>query len=239
MSDDDLQKAVAAIKSGENDTGKRLLVEILKADSGNERAWLWMTKVVDSDEKRIKCFEKVLEINPNNEIAKRGVVRLRQKQKKTLKKAGSRKKGRLRFWLLVIFGLFIVAILIARTGSKSSDQASNPNSSSQPQAITTSESINLTVPGVAYTDGRTRSGSTTMMTLGIWDGVPRQRVVCRLPHGTQVDLLEAKWENEEWEYGDGRYYFLVDYNDGECKGWMPENFLNDEYAEPIGELVPY
>ena len=94
---DNLRKAIAAIKSGDKNTGKQLLIQILKADSNNEQAWLWMTKVVNSDEKRIRCFKKVLEINPNNEIAKRGIAQLQQKRGGTTKrpsKSKSNKKNR-------------------------------------------------------------------------------------------------------------------------------------------------
>jgi len=78
----ELQQAIAAIKAGDKETGKRLLTEILKADRHNENAWLWMTQVVSSDSERLKCLQNVLRINPNNESAKRGLAVLQQKQAK-------------------------------------------------------------------------------------------------------------------------------------------------------------
>ena len=79
---DKLQEAIAAITAGDKATGKQSLIEVLRADQRNEIAWLWMTKVVGSNDERIKCLENVLKINPNNETAKRGVALLRQKQTK-------------------------------------------------------------------------------------------------------------------------------------------------------------
>lgn len=143
--------------------------------------------------------------------------------------------------MIISFVIFSARIPQQQISQDNPKQQTIPTTSAkpQPQIITTSEGDNFTVPdGIAYTDGRTRSGSSTMMTLGVWNGVPRQNVLCRLPHGTKVKLLEVKWVNEEWEYGDGRYYFLIDYGDGECKGWIPENFLSEKYGEPIGEKVP-
>ncbi len=66
---DTLQKAMATIKAGNKTAGKQLLTDILKTDPDNEEAWLWMTKVVDSNSERIKCLQQALRINPNNETA--------------------------------------------------------------------------------------------------------------------------------------------------------------------------
>jgi len=73
-----LQQAITTIKAGDKETGKQLLIEVLKSDQRNETAWLWMTRVVDSDDERIKCLRNVLKINPNNEIAKRGLATYQQ-----------------------------------------------------------------------------------------------------------------------------------------------------------------
>ncbi len=88
---DKLQQAIAAIKSGDKATGKRLLIEALKTDSHNENAWLWMTKVVNSDKERIKCLENALRINPDNEIARRGMNLLQRKSTSASKQIKERK----------------------------------------------------------------------------------------------------------------------------------------------------
>lgn len=83
---DMLQQAIAAIKSGDKNTGKQLLLEILTSDQRNEGAWLWMTQVASSDHERMKCLQNVLKINPNNETAKHGIALLQQKQSSQAKK---------------------------------------------------------------------------------------------------------------------------------------------------------
>jgi TM2 domain-containing membrane protein YozV len=76
---DNLQRAIAAIRSGDKETGKRLLAEIIHNNPRNETAWLWMSSVVDSDEHRRTCLERVLAINPHNETARRGLETLTQR----------------------------------------------------------------------------------------------------------------------------------------------------------------
>lgn len=72
-----LQRAVALIKSGDKPGGQRLLTELLAADPRNEQAWLWMSTVV-SDDKRRYCLEKAVSINPDNVQARQALARLSQ-----------------------------------------------------------------------------------------------------------------------------------------------------------------
>jgi hypothetical protein len=74
-----LQTAIQAIKAGDKATGRRLLAEALRADPGNEQAWLWMSGVVDSDEQQRQCLERVLVINPANALARQGLAALQHK----------------------------------------------------------------------------------------------------------------------------------------------------------------
>ncbi len=74
-----LQSAIKSIKAGDEERGKRLLGQVIQADPQNEMAWLWWTQVVDSDEERLIGLRKVLDINPNNELAKRGLAALQRK----------------------------------------------------------------------------------------------------------------------------------------------------------------
>lgn len=98
-----------------------------------------------------------------------------------------------------------------------------------PRTIDTDKGT-VEVPGTAYIDGRDPSASPplTIKSINIWDSVSRTKVVCKLEHGTQVNLLDVKRRPEE-----SRYYFLV--RSGSCEGWLPESFLSREYQEPVGD----
>jgi hypothetical protein len=71
-----LKQAVVAAKAGRKAEARRLLETVLDADERNEQAWLWLSDVVESDEERIICLENVLTINPDNEMARKGLSAL-------------------------------------------------------------------------------------------------------------------------------------------------------------------
>ena len=71
-----LDLAIAAIRSGRKEEGRQLLNLLIQQNPNNEMAWLWMSSVVTSDEQRARCLYHVLAINPNSEIARRGLQML-------------------------------------------------------------------------------------------------------------------------------------------------------------------
>lgn len=73
--DTQLQAAIEAIQAEDKHRGRRLLIEVLKAEPDNELAWLWMAKVVEG-ERRQQALERVLEINPLNALARQTLERM-------------------------------------------------------------------------------------------------------------------------------------------------------------------
>lgn len=73
---DQLQQAVSLIKSGDQQNGRQILIDIIKTNPRNELAWLWMSSVVDTNDQRQHCLKQVLVINPHNELAQRGLEKL-------------------------------------------------------------------------------------------------------------------------------------------------------------------
>lgn len=65
-----LKQAIQAIKAGDKETGKQLLVELLEVERRNDQVWLWLAEVLDTDEERIKSLQNVLKLNPDNDIAR-------------------------------------------------------------------------------------------------------------------------------------------------------------------------
>ena len=71
-----LKTAIQAAKAGEREKAHQLLMQIVEQDEENEMAWLWLSGTVKTKEDRQICLENVLAINPNNEIAKKGLKKI-------------------------------------------------------------------------------------------------------------------------------------------------------------------
>lgn len=86
----DLQTAIEAIRRGDAATGKELLLEILREDPSDDRAWLWMSSVVETDDMRRECLEEALKHNPDNRMARRGLEKLQRNGQQSSKPVDQR-----------------------------------------------------------------------------------------------------------------------------------------------------
>ena len=73
-----LKAGITAVKNGDRAQGRELLEKVLAADERNETAWLWLSGAVTSAEERQICLENVLAINPENQMAQKGLAKLAQ-----------------------------------------------------------------------------------------------------------------------------------------------------------------
>jgi len=80
--EDKLNLAVNKIKTGDKEAGKQILMELLDANPENDKAWVWMSAVVGTDELRRECLEEALMYNPFNETAQRGLEKINARQPK-------------------------------------------------------------------------------------------------------------------------------------------------------------
>jgi len=70
------QEAIAAIEDGKKTRGKDLLTRLLKQNQENPEYWLWMSAVVDSLKERRYCLNQTLKFDPQNKMARRGLIML-------------------------------------------------------------------------------------------------------------------------------------------------------------------
>ncbi len=73
-----LCEGIAAAKAGKRDVARQVLMQIIEIDERNEQAWLWLAGVVDDPADQRVCLENVLDLNPDNPQAKRGLAWLEQ-----------------------------------------------------------------------------------------------------------------------------------------------------------------
>ncbi len=249
---DNLQQAIDAVQAGDKKRGQGLLSSIIQSNPRNELAWYWMVKAVEDPERKKECLGRVLAINPDNQQAARELLQLQQpaptkKEEPPVqqpakippkKKSGISSRGLA--WIIIAGLLLVLLAVFSCITLAACRQSPTPSPDIPVEDVgtrtITADKGTFEVPGIAYIDGRDPNASPplTIKSINIWKSPDRLshpdpiKVTCRLEHGTQVDLLDAKLHSEE-----SRYYFLL--RSGSCEGWLPESFLSREYQEPIGD----
>jgi tetratricopeptide (TPR) repeat protein len=74
-----LQQGIAAVKAGERQQARDLLLRVVEQDEKNVAGWLWLSAVVDSLEDQETCLANVLAVDPHNQAATKGLGTIRQK----------------------------------------------------------------------------------------------------------------------------------------------------------------
>jgi HEAT repeat protein len=75
-----LEMGIAAARSGNRDEARMLLEGVTLQEPDNEEAFLWLSFVLDEPSLAMRCLARVLEINPDNQQAERGLAWLRSQQ---------------------------------------------------------------------------------------------------------------------------------------------------------------
>ena len=75
LTDDGIfQEAVEALREGNKTKARDLLTGLLKDDQNNATYWIWMSAVMDSTRERVYCLQTAFKLDPENVIAKRGLI---------------------------------------------------------------------------------------------------------------------------------------------------------------------
>ncbi len=67
-----LRQGIQAVKDGRSQDALKLLSRAITLEPENEKAWLWISAVLPEEE-RIECLKRVVAINPQNELASKGL----------------------------------------------------------------------------------------------------------------------------------------------------------------------
>ncbi|MBN1979216.1 MAG: hypothetical protein JW918_17605 [Anaerolineae bacterium] len=76
--DEWLREGIAAAKAGQDERARELLIRVVACDERNAQAWLWLSGVAESLEDRKACLENVIEIDPDNAAAHKGLAWVQQ-----------------------------------------------------------------------------------------------------------------------------------------------------------------
>ncbi|MBC8331997.1 MAG: tetratricopeptide repeat protein [Anaerolineae bacterium] len=72
------KEAIDAIIQDHRSQARELLTRLLRNNKDNPEYWLWLSSVVDSEKEKLYCLQSVLRLDPDNEIAKRGLRLIRE-----------------------------------------------------------------------------------------------------------------------------------------------------------------
>jgi len=128
--------------------------------------------------------------------------------------------------------LIEVGQVLTITRSTATEAPTKIAATATPYTVTTAEGETISSPGRAYMDGRDLEANPvcTLMTINIWDAVPRKKAVCQLAHGQSVAVIAIRYYGAE-----SRYYFRV--RSGDCEGYVSESFLSAQKHDPVGDQL--
>jgi Tfp pilus assembly protein PilF len=98
-----LQLGITAAKDGNKEGARVLLKQVLDMNKKNDRAWVWLASVAESNQQRRQYLETALKYNPQNE----------QAQKALQKISAKRSNKEQRTLMIGVFVLLLVLVLTA------------------------------------------------------------------------------------------------------------------------------
>lgn len=84
-----LQFGIEAARDGNREEARNLFTLLTKQDPNNIQAWLWLAGVSDSQSQRRNALERALQIDPQNEMALRGLRALNNERQSTTNRGRS------------------------------------------------------------------------------------------------------------------------------------------------------
>ncbi len=74
--EDDLKRAAESIRAGDYGTARLILIETLRLYPNSEDGWLLLSYALEDTEEKLRCLERVLHINPDNQLAHHRIAKL-------------------------------------------------------------------------------------------------------------------------------------------------------------------
>lgn len=71
-----LQLAIRAARKGQKEGARVMFRQLYGRDKTNETALLWLAKLADDPRERTQWLQRVLEVDPENEVAQKAIKRM-------------------------------------------------------------------------------------------------------------------------------------------------------------------
>jgi len=154
--DDLLRQGIEDVRNGNRAAARDKLQKVVDLDENNEKAWLWLASVVDTDEEKRVCLGNVLHINPANDRARKALDALEEKKKQQASQdevipGVSRRQLYLIGGAGVVIVVLLLIILLGAIGANTAAVANATQQAVNAQATGTSIVLNATETSVAGT----------------------------------------------------------------------------------------
>lgn len=97
-----LQLGITAAKDGNKEGARILFKQVLDMDKKNDRAWVWLASVAESNQQRRQYLETALKYNPQNEQAQKAIKKLSAKRSNIEQRT-------------LLVGVFVLLLVLALT----------------------------------------------------------------------------------------------------------------------------
>ena len=72
-----LRTGITLAKAGKNQQAREVLGQVVQYDPRSVMGWLWLAGVVETKDQQSYCLEKVLELNPQNQVVRRVLTQIK------------------------------------------------------------------------------------------------------------------------------------------------------------------
>jgi hypothetical protein len=76
MTEELLRRGIALAKAGKRPEAREVLGQVVKSDPQSVMGWLWLAGVVETKDQQRYCLERVLQLNPQNQVVRRVLAQI-------------------------------------------------------------------------------------------------------------------------------------------------------------------
>ncbi len=230
-----LRQGVTAAKAGDKEKARKLFEKVIEQDKNNEKAWLYMARVVESEEQQRVCLGNVLYLNPDNEKARRLLSRL-----ETGKKGGKRGGGDVNKRLLIGGGigaaallLVLLLVVVATTGGGGDGKAPTPTVAGEAATEVSATDTPTPLPLETIPPTWTTEPSPTVFVTPTAEIFPTpQGIPGKLVYGSGPRFFSNRFLAIQYSATDGSNPFVLGDEDNRTRGRNPA-------FSPDGQYVVY